>query len=78
MARTDDPDSAGSQFFINVRDNPFLDATGEKAGYAVFGMVSAGMEVVQTIELVNTHLFAGMAAVPEEAVIILSAKRVGD
>ena len=76
MARLADPDSADTQFFINVRDNPNLDADGSKAGYTVFGRVSSGMEVVDKIELVNTHLRAGMAAVPEESVIITKVERI--
>jgi len=76
MARLSDPDSADTQFFINVQDNPHLDASGGEAGYTVFGRVAAGMEVVSEIELVNTHLFAGMAAVPEEPVIINSIRRI--
>jgi cyclophilin family peptidyl-prolyl cis-trans isomerase len=76
MARLSDPDSANSQFFINVRDNTNLDADGNKAGYTVFARVSAGMEVVDKIELVNTHLKKGMAAVPEEPVIIVSIERL--
>ena len=76
MARLNDPDSANSQFFINVADNPNLNADGTKAGYTVFGKVSAGMDVVDAIELVNTHLRRGMAAVPEEPVIINTIKRV--
>ncbi len=76
MARLSDPDSADSQFFINVRDNTNLDADGNKAGYTVFGRVSAGMEVVDKIELVNTHLKKGMAAVPEEPVIIVRIERL--
>ncbi len=74
MARLNDPDSAGTQFFTNVSDNPNLDADGAEAGYAVFGRVSAGMEVVTEIELVNTHLFKGFAAVPEDPVIIHSIR----
>ncbi len=76
MARLNDPDSANSQFFINVADNPNLNADGSKAGYTVFGKVSAGMDVVDAIELVNTHLRRGMAAVPEEPVIINTITRV--
>ena len=76
MARMADPDSAGTQFFINVRNNPHLDAAGGKAGYTVFGRVVSGMEVVHEIEVVNTHLKAGMAAVPEEPVIIQKVTRI--
>ena len=76
MARLSDPDSAGTQFFINVADNPHLDASGSQAGYTVFGRVIAGWEVVEEIEMVNTHLKRGMAAVPEEPVIIQSIRRI--
>ena len=76
MARMADPDSAGTQFFINVRNNPHLDAAGGNAGYTVFGRVISGMDVVHEIELVNTHLKAGMAAVPEEPVIIHKVSRI--
>lgn len=76
MARLSDPDSADSQFFINVKDNTHLDATGGAPGYTVFGKVYAGMETVEAIELVDTHLFAGMAAVPMEAVVIESVTRL--
>jgi cyclophilin family peptidyl-prolyl cis-trans isomerase len=75
MARLSDPDSAGSQFFINVKDNAHLDAQGDRAGYAVFGRVVGGYDVVEKIELVNTHLSHGMAAVPEEPVVITTIKR---
>ena len=76
MARLQDPDSADTQFFINVKDNTHLDAAPGAPGYTVFGKVVAGMEVVEAIELVNTHLFQGMAAVPEEPVIIASIRRI--
>ena len=76
MARLSDPDSADTQFFINVRDNPHLDADGTTAGYTVFGRVASGMEVVREIELVNTYLTAGMAAVPEQPVIIHKVRLV--
>ncbi|MEM7080906.1 MAG: peptidylprolyl isomerase [Pseudomonadota bacterium] len=76
MARTEDPDSADTQFFINVKDNAFLDASNEGLGYTVFGRVVTGMDTVTSIELVNTHLAFGMAAVPEEAVIIHSIERI--
>lgn len=76
MARLSDPDSANAQFFINVRNNPHLDAAGNKAGYTVFGRVVSGMEVVHEIEVVNTHLTRGMAAVPEEPVVIRKIARI--
>jgi peptidyl-prolyl cis-trans isomerase A (cyclophilin A) len=76
MARLSDPDSADTQFFINVKDNTHLDASGGQPGYTVFGKVSAGYEVVESIELINTHLSFGMAAVPEEPVIISNITRL--
>ena len=76
MARLSDPDSADTQFFINVKDNPHLDASGGQPGYTVFGCVSAGAEVVDSIELVNTHLSHGHSALPEEPIIITSIQRV--
>ena len=75
MARLSDPDSADSQFFINVKDNTHLDAQGQVPGYTVFGKVVNGMDVVDKIELVNTHLKRGMAAVPEDPVIIHTIER---
>ena len=76
MARLPDPDSADTQFFINVRDNPNLDAAGQRAGYTVFGRVIAGMDVVEQIELVNTHLYQGLSAVPVDPIIIEKAERI--
>lgn len=76
MARLSDPDSADTQFFINVKHNPHLDGQRGKPGYTVFGQVIAGMDVVTAIELVDTHVETGMAGVPEEDVIITSAKRL--
>lgn len=76
MARLPDPDSADSQFFINVKDNAFLDASSDGAGYTVFGSVVDGMDVVTEIELVNTHLKRSFAALPEETVIIESITRI--
>ncbi len=54
MARTDDPDSATPQFYINVADNTFLDKSADSAGYAVFGKVIEGMDVVDQIKAVET------------------------
>jgi cyclophilin family peptidyl-prolyl cis-trans isomerase len=54
MARTSDPDSATAQFYINVKDNPFLDAQAGRAGYAVFGKVVEGMDVVDKVKQVKT------------------------
>lgn len=76
MARTEDPDSADTQFFINVRDNTRLDAKPGRPGYAVFGRVIDGWPVVESIELVDTGISHGMSAVPMEPIILESAERV--
>ncbi len=76
MARTADPNSADTQFFINVKDNAYLDAQGDRPGYTVFGRVVAGMETVTEVELRDTHRRQGMADVPVENVVIESASRV--
>lgn len=73
MARTSDPHSAGSQFFINVADNAFLDhksKTPEGWGYCVFGEVTAGMEVVDKIKSVATTRRAGHQDVPVDDIVI--------
>jgi peptidyl-prolyl cis-trans isomerase A (cyclophilin A) len=69
-------DSATSQFFINVNDNDFLDTPRDGAGYAVFGKVVAGMDVVQKIEGVPTTTKNSMGDVPVDAVVIKSAKQL--
>ena len=71
MARTGVVDSATSQFFINLRDNDFLNHGGRDFGYAVFGRVADGMDVVDTIAAVPTGNRAGHQDVPVEAVKIL-------
>ncbi|EJZ57087.1 MULTISPECIES: peptidylprolyl isomerase A [Pseudomonas] len=71
MARTSAPDSATSQFFINVKDNDFLD---QGDGYAVFGKVVKGMDVVDVIVNSQTTTKSGMQNVPVDPVIIKSAK----
>ena len=73
MARTTDPDSATSQFFINLIDNDFLDYTTTNDGYAVFGEVVEGMEVVDAIGIVKTATFGLYEDWPEEDVVILDA-----
>jgi peptidyl-prolyl cis-trans isomerase A (cyclophilin A)/peptidyl-prolyl cis-trans isomerase B (cyclophilin B) len=70
MARTSQVDSATSQFFINLRDNSFLDHGGRDYGYAVFGKVSEGLDVVDAIAQVETGHRAGHDDVPLEAVVI--------
>ena len=76
MARTSDPDSADAQFFINAKDNVYLDARGRQPGYTVFGRVIAGMEAASAIESSETHRRKGMADVPVENIVILSATRL--
>ena len=75
MARTQDPHSATAQFFINVQDNDFLNHTGENMqgwGYAVFGRVTEGEEVLDKIRVVDTGGAAGHQDVPLEPIIIES------
>jgi peptidyl-prolyl cis-trans isomerase B (cyclophilin B) len=79
MARTSDPHSASSQFFINVKDNDFLDHRGKTAkgwGYCVFGKVVSGMNVVRAIEKVPTTSRSRMRDVPETPVVIRQASVV--
>ncbi|MEO8122806.1 MAG: peptidylprolyl isomerase [Burkholderiales bacterium] len=81
MARTSDPHSATAQFFINTADNAFLDHKAENAqgwGYAVFGKVISGAEIVDAIEGVRTGSSGGHGDVPVEDVVIVSAKIVSD
>lgn len=71
MARTNDPHSATSQFFINLKDNDFLNYRNENEwGYCVFGEVVSGMDVVAKIGLVNTVSRKGHQDVPDKPVII--------
>ena len=70
MARTGDVDSATSQFFINLKDNDFLDHSDRDFGYAVFGRVSGGMDIVDAIGAVPTGTRSGHQDVPLEAVTI--------
>ncbi len=74
MARTNDPDSATAQFFINVVDNPALDHRGKQSGrtwgYAVFGRVVEGMETVDEIRFVPTETRGAHQNVPVEQVVI--------
>lgn len=76
MARTNDPHSATAQFFINVSDNLFLNHRAKSAdgwGYCVFGKVTSGMEVVNTIKGSATTRRGHMQDVPQEAVTIIEA-----
>ncbi|MGA7749936.1 MAG: peptidylprolyl isomerase [Gallionella sp.] len=77
MARTGDPDSATAQFFINVKDNGFLNYPGQDGwGYCVFGKVVEGKEVVDAIRNVKTGNRSGFQDVPLEDVIITKAEVV--
>lgn len=77
MARTGDPHSATAQFFINVRNNGFLDYPGQDGwGYCVFGKVIEGMEVVDAIKKVKTGNSGFHQNVPKEDVIITKAERI--
>ncbi|HYD02374.1 MAG TPA: peptidylprolyl isomerase, partial [Phycisphaerales bacterium] len=79
MARTSNPDSATAQFYINVADNGSLDRASPMtggAGYAVFGRVVAGKDVVDKIKAVKTTVKGGMPDVPAEEVAIRSARKL--
>ena len=78
MARTNVPNSATSQFFINVKDNEFLNGEKDKPGYAVFGKVVEGMDVVKKIEQVKTTTKGPHQNVPVDPVIIKSAKVIAE
>jgi peptidyl-prolyl cis-trans isomerase A (cyclophilin A) len=77
MARTNDPDSATAQFFINLKDNTPLDYGVRNAGYAVFGEVVEGMGVVDRIAAVPTGPRPPHADVPRLPVVIKSAREEG-
>ena len=76
MARHSDPDSAGSQFYVNMADNAHLDATAGNPGYTVFGRVVDGFAVAEEIEFADTGTVAGTPNVPLEAIVILKARRL--
>lgn len=81
MARTQDPHSATAQFFINVQDNDFLNHTGENMqgwGYAVFGKVTDGEDVLDKIRCAQTGNQAGHQDVPVEPIIIESVTVITD
>ncbi len=78
MARTGDPHSATSQFFINVAENDYLnfkEASGNGYGYAVFGKVTSGMHVVNRIKAVKTGTIGLHSNVPMDTVLIKTARR---
>jgi peptidyl-prolyl cis-trans isomerase A (cyclophilin A) len=74
MARTSDPNSASSQFFINVADNNFLNKSAMDAGYAVFGKVTKGMDIVDKIVSVPTGNYGMHQNVPKQPVKIISVQ----
>ena len=75
MARTNDINSATSQFFVNLKDNDFLDHSRGNFGYAVFGKVTQGMDVIDKIAAVNTGRKKGFDDVPVEPVVMKSVRR---
>jgi len=75
MARTNAPNSATAQFFINIKDNGFLNYSPGNPGYAVFGKVTSGMDVVNEIRQVETGIKQGMQDWPKEDVVIVKAFR---
>jgi cyclophilin family peptidyl-prolyl cis-trans isomerase len=75
MARTNDINSATAQFFINLKDNDFLDNKPGSFGYAVFGQVTAGMEVIDAIAKVKTGRHGFHDDVPLESVVIEKVTR---
>ncbi len=75
MARTPNPDSATAQFFVNLIDNDFLDAKPGRPGYAVFGKVVEGMDVIDTIAKAPTATKGPHSDVPSKPIYIKSIKR---
>ncbi len=81
MARTNDPHSASAQFFINVKKNDFLNHSGKNPqgwGYAVFGKVTEGLDVVQSIEKVATGRSGHHSDVPTTPVVVESAEVISE
>lgn len=76
MARTSDINSATSQFFVNLKDNAFLDHGPRDYGYAVFGRVTEGMEVIDRIAALKTGTRKGYQDAPLEDVVIVAARRI--
>ncbi len=76
MARTNDINSATSQFFVNLKDNDFLDNSRGNFGYAVFGKVAEGMDVIDKIAAVKTGRRKGFEDVPLDPVVMTSVRRV--
>jgi cyclophilin family peptidyl-prolyl cis-trans isomerase len=78
MARTNDINSATSQFFVSVVDNDFLDHKPGSYGYAVFGRIASGMEVIDAIAAVKTSNKGGHQDVPLEPITIEAVTRIAD
>ncbi len=76
MARTNDINSATSQFFVNLKDNDFLDYSSGRHGYAVFARVTEGMDTIDSIAAVKTGRRKGYDDAPLEDAVIVSARRV--
>ncbi len=76
MARTNDVNSATSQFFVNLKDNEFLDHKRGNFGYAVFARVTDGMEIIDKIAAVETARRRGFDDVPVEAVVMKRVRRL--
>lgn len=77
MARTNDPHSATSQFFVNLVDNDFLNSRPGNVGYAVFGRIAGGIDVIDRIAKVKTGRRHGHDDVPAETVLVKAARRTG-
>lgn len=76
MARKQDPDSASTQFFINLVDNNYLNQAGRKPGYTVFGRVTRGIEIIDQIAQVPTGQHGSYGDVPKIDIFIITAKRL--
>ena len=76
MARTNDLNSATSQFFVNLKDNDFLDHQRGNFGYAVFARVTEGMDVIDKIAAVKTGKHRGFDDVPLKAVVMTSVRKI--
>jgi peptidyl-prolyl cis-trans isomerase A (cyclophilin A) len=74
MARYKEPDSATSQFFINLKDNSHLDPSGGDFGYAVFGKVIEGMDVIDKIAKIKTGNVGSFSNIPSQTILIKSVK----
>ena len=76
MARTNDPHSATSQFFINLKDNSNLNSTERAPGYTVFGKVTSGMEIIDKMSKAGTHTYRGHRDVPKKPIKVIKVSRL--